>query len=309
MEGKDFLWMIFGIIITSILTLDLFVLHRKPHEIKLKESIVWSIIWIACALLFQLLISIFIDSQTGITFLTGYVIELSLSIDNLFVFLLIFSYFAVPTQYQHRVLFWGILGAITMRAIIIFAGVSLVNRFHWIMYLFGAFLIFSGIKMSFGSKQQIKMENSRILRILKQIVPLTDRYENGHFLSKINGHYVATLLFIVLIMIEFADLVFATDSLPAIFGISRDPFIVFTSNIFAISGLRTFYFALATFMKLFQYLNYGLSVVLIFIGIKILLVDLYKIPINISLLVVSGVLLISIIASILQNRKNNKNVC
>jgi len=309
MEGKDFLWMVFGIIIISILTLDLAVLHRNPHEVRFKESIIWSVIWIIFAMLFQFLISIFIDPQTGITFLTGYIIELSLSLDNLFVFLLIFSYFAVPVQYQPRVLFWGILGAITMRAIIIFAGVSLVNRFHWIMYLFGAFLIFSGIKMSFGSKQQIKMENSRILRILKQIVPLTDRYENGHFLSKINGHYVATLLFIVLIMIEFTDLVFATDSLPAIFGISRDPFIVFTSNIFAISGLRTFYFALATFMKLFQYLNYGLSVVLIFIGIKILLVDLYKIPINISLLVVSGVLLISIIASILQNRKNNKNVC
>ncbi len=309
MEGKDFLWMVFGIIIISILTLDLAVLHRNPHEVRFKESIIWSVIWITFAILFQFLISIFIDPQTGITFLTGYIIELSLSLDNLFVFLLIFSYFAVPVQYQPRVLFCGILGAITMRAIIIFAGVSLVNRFHWIMYLFGAFLIFSGIKMSSGSKQQIKMENSRILRILKQIIPLTDRYENGHFFSKINGRYVATLLFIVLIMIEFTDLVFATDSLPAIFGISRDPFIVFTSNIFAISGLRTFYFALATFMKLFQYLNYGLSVVLIFIGIKILIVDLYKIPINISLLVVSGVLLISIIASILQNRKNNKNVC
>ena len=305
MDGHTLLWIVFGITVVIVLTLDLAVLHRKPHEIKFKEAALWSAVWIALALVFKLVINLVLDTETGIMFLTGYLIELSLSIDNLFVFLLLFTYFRVPPKFQHRVLFWGILGAIVMRAIMITAGVALISMFHWIIYVFGAFLVFTGVKMAFGQEKKVEPEKSRILKLIKRFIPFIDKYEEGRFFTKRNGRRVATLLLLVLIMVEITDLVFAVDSIPAILAITTDPFVVFTSNIFAISGLRSFYFALAGFMKLFQYLHYGLAVVLSFVGVKMLIADFYEIPIKVSLGVVVGVLAVSVIISIILGRRQN----
>ena len=299
-----FLWILFGVTILTVLTLDLAVLHRKPHIVQFKEAAVWSAVWVALALLFKLVVNIVLGPETGITFLTGYIIELSLSIDNLFVFLLLFSYFEVPDKYQHRVLFWGILGAIIMRAVMIAAGVTLVNMFHWVIYLFGAFLIFTGAKMAFGEEKKIDPKNSRSFRFIKRFVPFTERYDKGNFLTRIDGRRVATLLLLVLFTIEMTDLVFAVDSIPAILAITTDPFVVFTSNIFAISGLRSFYFALAGFMRLFQYLHYGLALVLTFVGVKMIISDFYHIPTVASLIVVAGVLSVSVVVSVVAAKRN-----
>jgi len=286
-----------------MLALDLGVFHRKAHVIKFKEALAWSAIWIALALIFNVGIYFWRGPETALEFLTGYLIEKSLSVDNLFVFLLIFSYFGMSPLYQHKVLFWGILGALIMRAIFIATGVTLIRKFHWVIYIFGVFLILTGIRIALQKDKEIHPERNPVLRLLRRFMPITERYEDGRFLVKREGQYLATPLLIVLLVVETTDIIFAVDSIPAILAITLDPFIVYTSNVFAILGLRALYFALAGIMQLFHRLHYGLAVILVFVGIKMILADIYKIPVGVALGVVASILLISVIASIARPRK------
>lgn len=299
-------WVVFNLFIVAMLVLDLKVFHRKPHEIKMKEALGWSAFWIVLALLFNAGIYLWLGPQTGLEFLTGYLIEKSLSVDNIFVFLLIFSYFKVSALYQHKVLFWGILGALIFRAIFILAGITLINQFHWIIYVFGGFLILTGIKLALEKDKEIHPEKNPILRLFRRMMPVAERYEGARFFVKEGGRRLATPLFIVLLVVETTDVVFAVDSIPAILAITRDPFIVYSSNAFAILGLRALFFALAGLMQLFHHLHYGLSAILVFVGTKMLLTDLYKIPIGIALGVIAGILTLSILASLIF--KSEKNV-
>jgi tellurite resistance protein TerC len=302
--GKQILlWMAFNIFILAMLALDLGFFHRKAHAIKIKEALVWSGVWIALALLFNLGIYFWRGPETALEFLTGYLIEKSLSVDNIFVFLMIFSYFGVPSLYQHKVLFWGILGALIMRAVFIAAGITLIEKFHWTIYIFGAFLILIGIKMALQKEREIRPERNPALKLFRRWVPVTVEYVEGKFFVKRPDRCLATPLLIVLIVVETTDIIFAVDSIPAVLAITLDPFIVYTSNVFAILGLRALYFALAGVMKLFHHLHYGLSAVLVFVGIKMLLSDLYKIPVSIALSVVAGILLISVMTSTLDKKK------
>jgi tellurite resistance protein TerC len=303
MGNQIMLWVVFNIFVLAMLALDLGVFHRKAHVIRVKEALVWSALWISLALLFDLGIYFWRGPETALEFLTGYLIEKSLSVDNIFVFLLIFSYFGVPPLYQHKVLFWGILGALIMRAVFIATGVTLIEKFHWIIYVFGGFLILAGIRMALQEDRKINPERNPILRLFRRWVPVTEDYMEDRFFVKRAKRYSATPLFIVLLMIETTDVIFAVDSIPAILAITLDPFIVYTSNVFAILGLRALYFAVAGIMKLFHRLHYGLSAVLVFVGIKMLLADLYKIPVSIALSVVAGILLISVMASIFDKKK------
>jgi len=296
-------WVLFNLFVLAMLALDLGVFHRKTHVILITEALLWSGFWIALALLFNVGVYFWRGSETALAFLTGYLIEKSLSVDNIFVFLLIFTYFGVPSLYQHKVLFWGIVGALIMRAIFIFAGVALIEKFHWVIYVFGAFLVLTGIKMALQKEKEIHPERNPLLRLFRKFMPVADHYEGARFFIRRGGRFFATPLFIVLLVIETTDVVFAVDSIPAILGITVDPFIVYTSNVFAILGLRALYFALAGIMKLFHYLHYGLSAILVFVGAKMLLADLYKIPTGIALSVVAGLLLISVIASVVHPRK------
>lgn len=304
MSSPVLLFVVFNIFVLAMLALDLGVFHRKAHVIKMKEALMWSAFWIALSLLFNLGIYFWRGPETALEFLTGYLIEKSLSVDNIFVFILIFSYFQVPSLYQHKVLFWGILGALIMRAIFIATGVTLIQKFHWIIYIFGAFLILTGIKMALQKDKEIHPERNPVLRLFRRFMPVTGDYDDGKFFVKKAGRYIATPLFIVLLVVESTDVVFAVDSIPAILAITLDPFIVYTSNVFAILGLRAFYFALAGIMQLFHYLHYGLSAILVFVGGKMLFADIYKIPVGIALGVVAGILLISVIASVVRPRKN-----
>ena len=321
-------WIGFCVFILIMLAIDLGVFNRRPHEITYKDAAIWSAVWVALALIFAGLLfgplgwEMFgvARNQKALEFLTGYLIELSLSVDNLFVFVLIFSYFKVPPKYQHRVLFWGVMGALVMRVVMIVAGSELIDRFHWIIYVFGAFLIYTGIKMFRQQESDIDPENRFIVQFVTRYVPIVRHYERRKFFTVVDGKRVGTLLLLVLIVVEFTDLVFALDSIPAIFGVTTDRFIVYTSNVFAILGLRTFYFLLAGVIEKFHYLKYGLSVVLSFIGVKMLLplatkllaagltsaglsslaqrVDaLHDIPTGIALTVVAVVLLSSLAAS------------
>jgi len=291
-------WVVFNIFVLAMLALDLGVFHRTAHVVKFKEALTWSAVWVSLAILFNLGIYFWRGPERALEFLTGYLIEEALSVDNLFIFLLIFSYFRVPSLYQHKVLFWGILGALIMRAIFIVVGVTLVRKVHWILYLFGGFLILTGIKMALQKDKEIHPEKNPILKLFRRSMPVTDQDEGGKFFVKKEGRYFATPLFIVLLMIETTDVIFAVDSIPAVLAITLDPFIVYTSNIFAIMGLRSLYFALAGMMELFHYIHYGLSAILVFVGVKMLVADLYKIPVSLALGVVAGILMISIIASI-----------
>jgi tellurite resistance protein TerC len=291
---------LFTLLVVALLMLDLGIFQRRPREIKIKEALGWSAIWISLALLFNLGILFWEGREPALQFVTGYLIELSLSVDNLFVFLLIFLYFRVPGPYQHKVLFWGILGAQLMRGLLIGFGVVLISKFHWILYLFGLFLMFTGIKMGFQKEAaEVHPERNIVVRLFRRFIPVTAGYHGSKFFLKLNGKRYATLLLVVLIVVETTDLLFAFDSIPAIFAITTDPFIVYTSNIFAILGLRSLYFALAGLMNLFQYLKIGLSVILTFVGIKMVIADIYPIPITVALGIVAGVLLLSIVASIL----------
>jgi tellurite resistance protein TerC len=303
MSSQVLLWIAFNIFVLAMLALDLGVFHRRAHVVKIKEALAWSAFWIALALIFNLVVYFWRGPETALEFLTGYLIEKSLSLDNLFVFLLIFSYFRVPPLYQHKILFWGILGALIMRAVFILTGITLIQEFHWVIYIFGGFLILSGIKMGLQKDKEIHPERNPVLRLFRRFMPVTDGYKDKKFFIKRAGRYLATPLFVVLLVIETTDVIFAVDSIPAILAITLDPFIVYTSNVFAILGLRALYFALAGLMRLFHYLHYGLSAILVFVGIKMLLAEIYKIPVAIALGVVASILLISVIASIIRPRE------
>ena len=296
-------WAVFNIFVLAMLALDLGVFHRTAHVVKFKEALLWSAVWVFLAFLFFLGIFFWRGRVTALEFLTSYLIEEALSVDNLFVFLLIFSYFRVPSLYQHKVLFWGILGALIMRAIFIAAGITLVQKFHWIIYLFGAFLVLTGIKMALEKDKEIHPEKNPVLRLFRRFMPVTDHYEEGNFFVKKDGRRFATPLFVVLLVVETTDVIFAMDSIPAVLSITLDPFIVYTSNVFAILGLRSLYFALAGLMTLFHYLHYGLSAILVFVGAKMLIADIYKIPVGTALGVVVGLLAISVIASVVHPRE------
>jgi tellurite resistance protein TerC len=306
MGDRLVLWIGFNLFVLAMLALDLGVFHRKAHVIKIKEALVWSGVWITLALLFNLGIYLWRGQETALEFLAGYLIEKSLSVDNIFVFLLIFSYFGVPPLYQHKVLFWGILGALIMRAVFIATGITLIEKFHWTIYLFGAILVLTGVKMALQKDRKIQPERNPVIRLFRRCVPVTEDYAQDKFFIKRAGRYLATPLFIVLIVVETTDVIFAVDSIPAILAITLDPFIVYTSNVFAILGLRALYFALSGVMELFHHLHYGLSVVLVFVGTKMLLTDLYKIPVSIALSVVAGILLVSVMASIFDKEKNEE---
>lgn len=293
-------WILFHVFVVAMLALDLGVFHRTAHEIRVREALLWSGVWIVLALGFAGLIYAWRGGDPALQFLTGYVIEKSLSVDNLFVFLLVFHYFKVPTRDQHRVLFWGIVGAMVMRAVFILAGIALIERFHWLIYVFGVFLIYSGIKIALDKDKEIHPERNPVLRLFRRLVPTTPDYVGHHLFTRIDGKLFATPLFLVLLVIETTDVVFAVDSIPAILAISKDPFIVYTSNIFAILGLRSLYFALAGMMALFHYLHYGLALVLVFVGTKMLISDTeYKVHTGVTLALVCGVLTLSIVLSLL----------
>jgi tellurite resistance protein TerC len=292
-----FLWIIFNIFVLGMLIVDLGIFHRKAHAVTTREATTWCFVWVTLAIVFNAGIYIGLGSEKALEFLTGYLIEYSLSVDNIFVFILIFSYFAVPASYQHRVLFWGILGALVMRGAFIGTGALLLQHFHWVIYVFGAFLVFTGIKMLVKEEDTVHPEDNPVIKLLRRLMPLSPNYEGQSFFVK-NRRWAATPLFVVLLVVESTDLIFAVDSVPAIFAVSRDPFIVYTSNVFAILGLRSLYFLLAGVINLFVYLRYGLGVVLGFVGIKMMLVDIYKIPIGISLAVVAGILALSVVASL-----------
>ncbi len=303
MEVSLWWWVGFNVFVLAMLAVDLLVFHRKPHEVSLKEALIWSGIWISLALVFNAGIYFLQGKQLALEFLTGYLIEKSLSVDNIFVFLMIFSFFKVPKKYQHEVLFWGILGALLMRAGFIAGGVALIKNFHWIIYIFGAFLIFTGIKMVLDKDKEIHPDRSIVLKIFRKFMPVTQGYEDGKFFVEKSGILHATPLFVVLLVVETTDVIFAVDSIPAILAITQDPFIVYTSNVFAILGLRALYFALAGIIQLFHYLHYGLSAILVFVGTKMLIADIYKIPIGLSLCVVAALLLLSIGASMIWPKK------
>jgi tellurite resistance protein TerC len=304
--ASPLLYVLFTLFIIALLTIDLGLFQRKTHEVKIKEALVWSAVWISLALFFNLSLYFWHGKEPALQFLTGYLIELSLSVDNLFVFLLIFMYFKVPAAYQHKVLFWGILGAQIMRGLLIGVGVVLIAQFHWILYLFGVFLVFTGIKMGFQQEEaEVRPERNIFVRLFKKVIPVTAGYHGAKFFLKLDGRQYATLLFIVVIVLETTDLLFALDSIPAIFAITTDPFIVYTSNICAILGLRSLYFALAGMMNLFHYLKIGLAVVLTFVGMKMLLAEIYPVPIGIALSVIGVVLLLSVVASMLWPKQEN----
>lgn len=307
------LWIGFNLFVLVMLALDLGVFHRQAHSVSVREAAMWSVIWISLALLFNLGIytywqdlaphSAYSNHDAALAFLTGYLIEKSLSVDNIFVFVLIFSYFAVPSVYQHRVLFWGILGALVMRAILIGLGAALLEEFHWIIYIFGAFLIFTGIRMALHKDEEITIEENVVVRLFRRFMPVDNRYHGSSFFVRHAGTLMATPLFLVLLVVESSDLVFAVDSIPAIFAVTTDPFLVYTSNIFAILGLRSLYFLLAGVIDKFHYLSLGLAVVLTFVGVKMVIVDFYHIPTLFSLLVVAGVLAIAIGASAMRTQR------
>lgn len=300
MSSETESFVLFNIFVLAMLAIDLGVFHRKAHEVNIREALVWTAVWIVLALMFALWIYFQRGQVDAVNFLTGYLIEKSLSVDNIFVFVLIFSFFRVDPRWQHKVLFWGIFGALLMRAIFIFAGITLIQKFHWVIYVFGAFLIYTGIRMAFHRETEIHPEKNPVLRAFRKLVPVTDNFRADHFFVKENSRNLATPLFIVLLFIETTDIVFAVDSIPAIIAITRDPFIVYTSNVFAILGLRALYFALAGTMKIFRFLHYGLSAILAFIGGKMLVSDFFEIPVLIALGAVAAILAVSVLASVLK---------
>jgi tellurite resistance protein TerC len=294
-------WILFNLFVLGMLVLDLGLLQRPGHTVKFREALGWSAIWIALAAAFAVLTYFRFGHETTVEFVTGYVVELSLSVDNLFIFLLIFRYFRVALDHQHKVLFWGIVGALVMRGIFIVAGIGLIRRFHWITYIFGALLVYSGMKLFRQGDVEIRPENNPVLRLFRRWVRVTQDYEGDKFVVRRTGLY-ATPLLAVLVMVETTDLLFATDSIPAVLAITLKPFIVYTSNVFAVLGLRSMYFVLAGVMERFRYLHYGLAVVLMFIGAKMMASNYYQIPTGVALGVVAVVLFVSVLASLLHPR-------
>jgi len=300
---SPWLWVGFIGFVIAMLALDLGVFNRKTHAISMKEAGIWTAVWIGLALVFNVILYFWQGAEPALQFLTGYLIEKALSVDNLFVFALIFTIFAVPAQYQHRVLFWGVLGAIIMRGIFIAVGAALLESFHWIIYVFGAFLVYTGIKLATHKDMSIEPDRNPLVKLFRRLFPVTETYEGEHFFIRRAGRLMATPLLLVLVMVESTDLVFAVDSIPAIFAVTQDPFLVFTSNIFAILGLRSLYFLLAGALDKFYYLKTALAVILVFVGVKMLIVEFIKIPIIVSLGVIVGLLAIAIVASLLRARR------
>ncbi len=303
------LWVGFAVFILLMLSLDLGLFNRKAHTIRYREAATWSVVWVSLAMTFAVLVFYYRGTQSGLEFLTGYLIELSLSVDNLFVFLLIFSYFKVPSRFQHRVLFWGVLGALIMRLTMIFIGAALIQRFHWIIYVFGIFLVYTGIKMFTQKDTNIEPEHNPVVRFVTRFVPIVRYYDEQKFFTMVNGRRTGTLLLLVLTIVEVTDLVFAVDSIPAIFAVTTDTFIVYTSNVFAILGLRSMYFLLAGVVEKFHYLKTGLAIVLTFIGTKMLVVAAgIHVPIEISLAFVAVVLGSSVVASLIWPKTEETSV-
>ncbi len=293
------LWIVFNVFVLGMLALDLGVLHRRAHAVSLKEALTWCCVWVSLALIFNIGIYIWQGPEKALEFFTGYLIEYSLSVDNIFVFVVIFSYFSVPAVYQHRVLFWGILGALIMRGIFIAMGVALLSAFHWMIYVFGGFLVVTGVRLLFTGEEKIEPEKNPLIRLLRRFMNVTPEYQGQRFFYRKDGKLWATPLLLVLLVIETTDVIFAVDSIPAIFGITLDPFIVYTSNVFAILGLRSLYFLLSGIIDKFRYLKIGLSFVLCFIGVKMMIADFYEFPIAVSLGIVAAILAVSVVASLL----------
>lgn len=296
-------WIGFNVFVLLMLALDLGVFNRKAHEVSIKEAMIWTGVWVTLAMCFNGLIYFWQGEVKALEFFTGYVIEKALSIDNIFVFVLIFSYFKIPAIHQHKILFWGIIGALIMRAAFIFAGVALLEKFHWTIYVFGAILIYTGYKMLTQKEIIIEPEKNPLIKLFRRVMPVTNELHSSKFFVKQDGKWFATPLFLVLLLIETTDLIFAADSIPAILAITQDHFIVYTSNVFAILGLRSLYFALARMIDKFRYLSKGLALILIFVGLKMLLVDFYKLPIQIALLVIVIILALSIATSLMTDKK------
>jgi tellurite resistance protein TerC len=305
--GSPALWIGFILFVLLMLAIDLGVFNRKDHAVGFREAAIWSGVWIGLSLIFNASLFWKFGRDHGIEFLTGYLIEKSLSIDNIFVFIVIFQAFAVPPMYQHRVLYWGILSALVMRAAMIFAGVAMLQRFHWLIYVFGVFLIITGIRLYLERNKEEHPEDSRVMQLVKRIVPSTNNLDGHRFFTRETGRLVATPLFMALVLIEISDIIFAVDSIPAIFAVTTDPFIVFTSNIFAILGLRSLFFILAGLVQRFRYLKVGLAVVLVFVGMKMTIMDIYKVPALGSLAVILSTLGISIFASFWVSRREALN--
>ena len=295
------MWIGFNVFVLAMVALDLGVFHRKAHAVGLKEAGAWSVVWVALALAFNAWIWLVWGREAGLQFLTGYLIEKSLSVDNIFVFVLLFGFFAVPARLHHRVLFWGILGALVMRGAFIAAGSYVLEQFHWVLYLFGAMLVLTGLKM-LRRQSSFSPADNPVVRWLRRWLPMTDHYHGERFWVRERGRWLATPLFLVLVLVEASDLLFAIDSIPAIFAVTREPFLVFTANVFAILGLRSMYFLLADVVHRFIYLKVGLAVVLVFVGLKMLIMDVYQIPVVVSLLVILGVMAGSIVASLRRTR-------
>ncbi len=304
MDTPIIFWILFNAFVLLMLALDLGVFHRKTHEVSVKEALTWTFIWVFLALIFNTIIFYWRGREQALEFFTGYLVEKALSIDNIFVFIMIFTYFQIPSKYQHKVLFWGILGALLMRVIFIFAGVALIEKFHFTIYIFGALLIYTGYKMFYHNNAKIEPDKNPLIRFFKKFMPVTHDLHEDNFFVKLEGKRYATPLFLVLLLIETTDLIFAVDSIPAILAITQDQFIVYTSNVFAILGLRSLYFALAGVVHRFWLLSYGLAVVLVFVGVKMLLIDIYKIPIELSLIFIAAIITGSIFLS-LKIKKTN----
>lgn len=305
MEINIWFWVLFNSFVLLMLALDLGVFHKKLHVVSVKEALTWSGIWIFLALCFNGFIYYAFGETKAMEFFTGYVIEKALSVDNIFVFVLIFTYFQIPSIYQHKVLFWGIIGALIMRVIFIFAGVALLEKFHWTIYIFGAILILTGIKMLTDKDKKMEPEKNPVIKLFRKFIPTTNELHGDKFFIKENHKSVATPLFISLMMIEITDLIFAVDSIPAILAVTQDHFIVYTSNVFAILGLRSLYFALSNIIERFKYLAVGLAIILVFVGIKMVLIDFYKIPIHFSLLIIFTIIVLSVVISLMKTKKPN----
>jgi tellurite resistance protein TerC len=304
------LWVGFNLFVLAMLAIDLGVFHRKAHAVSIREAATWSAVWVALSLIFNYGVYHFLGAQRGLEFLTGYLIEKALSVDNIFVFVLLFSYFRVPAKYQHRILFWGIIGALIMRGAMIGAGAILISRFHWIIYVFGAFLVITGIRMAFHDDEDIEPESNPVLKLVRRTMPVTNIYHGQKFFVREERRgkmkMVATPLFVVLVLVETTDLIFAVDSIPAIFAVTTDAFIVYSSNVCAILGLRALYFLLAGIIHKFHFLKLGLSVVLVFVGTKMLITEWYKIPVVVSLIVVAAILTVATVASLIFPKKSDE---
>lgn len=303
LHSETTLWILFNLFVLLMLAIDLGIFNREAHSITIKESLIWTLVWIVLALAFGGGIWHYAGSQKALEYLSGYLIEKSLSMDNLFVFLVIFTYFDVSDRYRHKVLFWGIVGALLFRALFIFAGVSLLNHFEWVIYILGTFLIYTGIRLATETEKKVEVEKNPVLRLVRKIFPITDSYRGEHFFVREKGKLLATPMLVVLVAIETTDVMFAVDSIPAILAISRDPFIVYSSNVFAILGLRALFFALAGIMALFEYLHYGLAAILVFVGIKMLISDWVHLPVWVALLTIAGILTVTMIASVVLGKK------